>query len=169
MSDRVPADPSYGELQALQSMLLDASESRREALRKRDAQHREEIELLVDAIVDVLDSMDRLLQRDETLAESWKLITRQFASALDGTGLDVIGDVGEVADPHTHRVIETRQTTKTADATVLTVLRRGYRYRGRVLRPADVIVAASPQASARSPAAACDSGTGQACSDQEQE
>lgn len=168
MSDRVPADPSYGELQALRSMLFDASEQRREALQERDAQHREEIERLVGAIIDVLDSTDRLLRRDETSVASWGLITRQFASALNGTGLDVIGSVGEMADPRTHRVVETCQTTKAADAEVLTVLRRGYRYRGRVLRPAEVIVATNPHTSVRNPAAACNSGAGEASTDQEQ-
>ena len=109
-----------------------------------------------------------MLRCDETSARSWGLITRQFASALNGTGLDVIGNIGEMADPHTHRVIETRQTTKVADAAVLKVLRRGYRYRGRVLRPAEVIVATNPQTSVRNTATSCDSHPGEACTDQEQ-
>lgn len=73
-----------------------------------------------------------------------------------------------MADPHTHRVIETRQTTNAADAAVLTVLRQGYRYRGRVLCPAEVIVATNSQTPVRSTATACDPDRGEACTDQEQ-
>ncbi|MGH4023127.1 MAG: nucleotide exchange factor GrpE [Pseudonocardiaceae bacterium] len=171
MSDRFPADPSYGELQALQAMLFDAAEQKRAALKERDAQHREEIGRVMSAIIDVLDSIDRLLQDDASL-QSWALVTRQFASALNASGLALIGNAGEMADPRTHRVIEARQSTESPDEMVLEVLRRGFRYQGRVMRPAEVVVATNPAPkpplSGSDTTGTGDPGTGEAGNDQEQ-
>lgn len=171
MSDRIPGDSSSGELWALQSMLVDAFQDQRDALEQRDAQHRAELDRLLSAMVDVLDSLDRLL-RDETYLRSWRLITRQFTSALRGSGVEVIGSVGESADPHTHRVIETRRSTEVAEEVVLEVLRRGYRHQGRVLRPAEVIVATNPAratpATHRDAAGTREAGTADSVTDQEQ-
>lgn len=155
------------ELWALQTALFEAVEEKREALRKQDTEHRKEIERLVCAIIDVLDSVDRLCS-DESCLASVRLVARRFASAVQADGLEVIGWSGEVADPDTHKVVEVRHTDDVADEVVLQVLRRGYRFRGQVLRPAEVIVAAGPESpdtatsSARAPA------TDQPSTDEEQ-
>ncbi|MGH3941983.1 MAG: nucleotide exchange factor GrpE [Pseudonocardiaceae bacterium] len=134
------------ELWALQTALFEAVEEKREALRKQDAEHRKEIERLVCAILDVLDSVDRL-RSDESYLASVRLVARRFASAVQADGLDVLGWSGEAADPDTHKVVEVRQVDDVADEVVLQVLRRGYRFRGQVLRPAEVIVAAGQEIS----------------------
>jgi molecular chaperone GrpE len=106
-----------------------------------DSQDR--LETLLVALTDVLDSFDRLLAApegaDAPVPDSVRLIARQVESAVRAAGLEPIGEVGELAEPHTHRVVEVRSDGDV----VVAVLRRGYRYAGRVVRTAQVIVGSS--------------------------
>lgn len=167
MSEEAPSNRSSGELWALQTALFEMAEEKRNALLKRDAEHREEIEILMRAIIDVLDSVDRL-RSDEPYLGSVRLVVRQFASAVRAGGLEVIGWPGEVADPDTHKVVEVRQTDDLAQEMVLAVLRRGYRFKGQVLRPAEVIIKAGPEMSDATPSNVRAPTTDQPGTDEEQ-
>jgi molecular chaperone GrpE (heat shock protein) len=50
---------------------------------------------------------------------------------------------GSTFDPHEHRVLESRRDDRVADGTVLETTLPGYRWKGEVLRRAEVIVARS--------------------------
>jgi molecular chaperone GrpE (heat shock protein) len=119
------------------------------AIEERDAAHREEMERLLLALADVLDSFDRLLAEAPAAApetqpylRSARLIARQLESAVREAGLVPIDGAGEAADPARHQVVEVRQGGGAGDE-VVEVVRRGYEFRGRVLRAAQVIVASS--------------------------
>ncbi|WP_051855623.1 nucleotide exchange factor GrpE [Streptomyces sp. NRRL B-1347] len=124
------------------------------ALAERDAAHRAHTERLLLACADALDACDRLLaagpQRDPAAyRRSVRLIARQLESAATGAGLEPLGAVGERADPATHHVVAVRPAPPGAgDDEVLEVARRGYRYRGHVLRAARVVVAAKDRTQA---------------------
>ncbi|MEI5097918.1 nucleotide exchange factor GrpE [Streptomyces sp. PmtG] len=133
------------------------------ALAARDAAHRAHTEGLLLACADALDACDRLLAGGPgadpaAYHRSVRLIARQLESAATGAGLEPLGAVGERAEPATHHVVAVRPAPPgTADDEVLEVARRGYRYRGRVLRAARVVVAAGDAAKEAPPG-----GTGQA-------
>ncbi|MGW0537213.1 nucleotide exchange factor GrpE [Streptomyces sp. NPDC003032] len=116
-------------------------------LAARDAAHQALTERLLLRCADVLDSFDRLLADGaasdvETYRGSLALIAGQLETALAEEGLERVGRVGECAEPATHHVTEVRAAPPgTADDEVLEILRRGYRYRGHVLRAARVVVA----------------------------
>ncbi|MEV0438365.1 nucleotide exchange factor GrpE [Streptomyces spectabilis] len=124
------------------------------ALAERDAAHRAHTERLLLACADALDACDRLLaagpQQDAAACRhSVGLIARQLEAAATGAGLELIGAVGERADPATHHVVAVRPAPPgTGDDEVLEVARRGYRYRGHVLRAARVVVAAEDRTQA---------------------
>ncbi|MWA14318.1 nucleotide exchange factor GrpE [Streptomyces sp. BA2] len=117
------------------------------ALAARDAAHRALTEQLLLVLADALDSFDRLLAEGKTATpdsyrRSLELISRQLETAMMGQGVEPVGRVGERADPATHHVAEVRAAPPgAADDEVLEILQRGYRYRGRVLRAARVVVA----------------------------
>lgn len=119
------------------------------ALAARDAAHRALTEQLLLVLADTLDSFDRLLAdgtaaTPETYRRSLELISRQLETAMTGQGVEPVGRVGERAEPATHHIAEVRTAPPgTADDEVLEILRRGYRYRGHVLRAARVVVAVS--------------------------
>jgi molecular chaperone GrpE (heat shock protein) len=101
-----------------------------EALAGKDA----ELEKLLLALLDVLDSFDRLAAANA--GDSIRGIDRQLRSALHAAGLESVAKAGLPADPETHRVVEARSDGDI----VIEVLRQGYVFRGRVLRPAAVVV-----------------------------
>ncbi|MFI8930173.1 nucleotide exchange factor GrpE [Streptomyces sp. NPDC053474] len=128
------------------------------ALAERDAAHRAHTERLLLACADALDACDRLLaagpQDPAAYQHSVRLIAGQLEAAATGAGLEPLGAVGERADPATHHVVAVRPAPAGAvDDEVLEVARRGYRYRGHVLRAARVVVAAGSAAEERTQAA----------------
>ncbi|ARX87196.1 MULTISPECIES: nucleotide exchange factor GrpE [Streptomyces] len=145
-----PQDPtesaaSYG------AAALAAYEGSR-ALAARDAAHRAHTERLLLVCADTLDACGRLLAEGPDGADpaayhrSLELVVRQLESAVTDEGLEVFGRAGERADPATHHVVEVRAVPSGAvDDEVLEVVRRGYRYRGQVLRAARVVVAAAEE------------------------
>lgn len=127
-----------------------AAYERSRALAARDAAHRAHTERLLLVCADTLDACGRLLAEGPGGADpaayhrSLELVVRQLESAVADEGLEVFGRAGERADPATHHVVEVRAAPDGAvDDEVLEVVRRGYRYRGQVLRAARVVVAAA--------------------------
>jgi len=53
--------------------------------------------------------------------------------------------VGEKFDPHRHEAVEMTPSQEHEDHTVIEEYRRGYNFRGRLLRPAMVKVAVKPE------------------------
>lgn len=119
------------------------------ALAARDVAHRAHVERLLLVCADTLDACGRLLaggpgKDPEAYHHSLGLVARQLESAVAAEGLEAFGAVGERAAPATHEVVEACPAPPGAmDDEVLEVVRRGYRYRGNVLRAARVVVAST--------------------------
>ena len=98
------------------------------------------------ALLEVLDDLDRTLDAaeessDEHLAKGVKLVASKLIEALAGLGLERIDDVEVVFDPTVHEAVQQRPAEQERDeATVVQVLRPGYRLGDRVLRAAMVVV-----------------------------
>ena len=73
------------------------------------------------------------------------MIQQQLKSAFAETGLEEI-DVanGKPFDPMLHEAVSQVETTDTPEGQVVQQLRKGYRLRDRLLRPASVVVAKRP-------------------------
>jgi molecular chaperone GrpE len=112
------------------------------------AEQDEQTQGLLKAIVDVVDAFGRLLGDGQPVAEgavyreNIRLIDKELKKAVLEHGVELIGVPGESAEPDTHLVSEVRTGTGRPDEEVVEVLQQGYRFRGRVLRPATVTVAA---------------------------
>jgi molecular chaperone GrpE len=96
----------------------------------------------------ILDSFERALKAggdsnssSNDFRNGIELIYRQFQDALQKIGVQPIVSVGQAFDPRVHEAVEMVDTTEVPDHHVLDELRRGYKYRERLLRPAMVRVA----------------------------
>jgi len=76
-----------------------------------------------------------------------ELSVRKLEEALGAHGLEAIDAVGKRFDPSVHEAIGHEESAEQPEDTVLQVLRRGYRLRDRVVRPALVKVARRPAVS----------------------
>jgi molecular chaperone GrpE len=72
------------------------------------------------------------------------MIQQQLKSALLETGLEEIDAAGKLFDPTLHEAVSQQETADVPEGHVVQQLRKGYKLRERLLRPATVIVAKSP-------------------------
>ena len=107
-------------------------------------------EALLSKLLTIVDDFDRAIANmpAELNGMGWvegiAAIDRKLRGLLDSEGLTPIEAVGEVFDPHLHEAVTQETTTNVPEGTVTKELQRGYRIRDRVLRPAMVAVAKSP-------------------------
>ena len=87
----------------------------------------------------VLDDVDRASAHGD-LAGPMKGIADRLSETLTRVGLVGFGAEGDAFDPSVHEAVAHETSTEVTGPTVSTVMRRGYRFGERVLRPAMVAV-----------------------------
>ncbi len=117
---------------------------RRTERERREFQDRAAMEV-ISAVLPVLDGLERALASDPNPETEFHtgvaLIARQLRDTLVKSGIEPIEAVGKKFDPHIHEAVERVETDDYDDQTVVEEWQRGYRFRGRLLRPAMVKVA----------------------------
>ena len=158
------ADPETAEiarLKAREDELLRALAEQQNVLRRRrqemDGSLRHAQEDLVRELLPVLDDFERAIQAmkpaaDEPIRAGVALVYDRLMRVLGQQGLEAMRPVGEVFDPAIHDAMAARQVPGAAPGTILEVALPGYRFRGRVLRHAKVVVA-GPASGESSPGA----------------
>ncbi len=102
---------------------------------------------LLGSLLGVLDNVgylaDAIVDDDETpLAKGVRLVYADLFGALEQAGLQPIPGVGSTFDPAVHEALLSEEAAEPVEEPVVVeVLRRGYRFKGRTLRPASVKVA----------------------------
>jgi len=71
--------------------------------------------------------------------EGLEITLRRLEQLLESRGVTPVVALGKPMDPHTMRVVGVRTDLQQADGLVLEEVRRGYFYRGKPFRPAEVI------------------------------
>jgi molecular chaperone GrpE len=124
-----------------------------ENFRKRVEREREEETTRAGAamardILPVLDNLERALA-DTSVSGPFRdgvaLIHRQLKDVLARAGLEPIEALGETFDPVYHEAVVTERTPRFEHNRILEEIQKGYRFRGRVLRPSLVKVALRPE------------------------
>ena len=101
--------------------------------------------LVVD-LLEVLDNLDRSLeavppQRHDAFIDGVRLVRDQFLGKLSALGLEPLAALGQRFDPNQHEAIGLVPVTEPEqDGVVMNVVRAGYRFSDKVLRPAVVQV-----------------------------
>jgi len=104
---------------------------------------------LIHRVLPVLDDLQNVLEhKPKGVDESWikglELSVRKLEEALGTHGLEPIDAVGARFDPKLHEAIGHEESSEHPEDTVVSELRRGYRVRDRVMRPALVKVSKRP-------------------------
>lgn len=112
---------------------------------------------LLEALWPVLDDLGRALEAApaELDQQPWvqgiRLVARRLATTLQQVGVRQIGSPGEPFDPRRHEAVATERHSNSPEGTVVHVTRPGYASGERVLRPAQVVVAAAPEITTKVP------------------
>jgi len=129
-----------------------------ENFKKRAAREKQDAlkfanESLIQKLIPLLDNFDMALaavQNGQTGAASSSLqsginmILQQFKSALTEAGLEEVDATGKPFDPNLHEAVSQQETAEVPEGHVVQQLRKGYKLRDRLLRPASVIIARKP-------------------------
>lgn len=122
----------------------EAENTRRRAQEEIAKAHKFAIESFAEALVPVMDSLEKALEAEgasaETLREGVQLTLRQLRSAFERHRLVAIDPKGEKFDPHRHQAISVAAAEGVAPNHVVAVLQKGWMIADRVLRPALVTV-----------------------------
>jgi len=105
---------------------------------------------LIARLLPALDDLHKALDHkpagvDESWVKGLELSVRKLEEALGAHGLEQIHAVGALFDPKLHEAIGYEESSEHPEDTVTSELRRGYRIRDRVVRPALVKVARPPE------------------------
>lgn len=127
--------------------------------KKRAAREREEAvkfanESLLKKLVPVLDNFDMALAAAsqnqngavQSLQTGVSMIFQQLRNMLLESGLEEIDATGKDFDPNWHEAISQQETSDVPEGKVLQQMRKGYKLRDRLIRPASVVVAKKPAA-----------------------
>jgi molecular chaperone GrpE len=112
---------------------------------------------LLQRIIPVLDNFEMALAavqsvKDEKLVSLQSgvvMIQQQLKNALAETGLEEIDATGKPFDPTLHEAVSQQESADVPEGNVLQQIRKGYKLKDRLLRPATVIVAKHSAAPAK--------------------
>ena len=111
-------------------------------------------EALLQKLIPVLDNFDMALaattNADTTTVQSLQtginMICQQLKATLTEAGLEEIDAANKPFDPNLHEAVSQEETADVPEGQVVQQLRKGYKLRDRLLRPASVVVASKPAA-----------------------
>ncbi|UCH46204.1 MAG: nucleotide exchange factor GrpE [Nitrospiraceae bacterium] len=126
-----------------------------ENYKKFAAKNREELlkyanEDLMTGLLTVIDHLELALQHSsdsdnsESLAEGVELTLKEFKTVLEKNSLTEIDAMGKEFDPTVHHAMSQIESDESEENTVLSVFRKGYMLKDRVIRAALVGVAKKP-------------------------
>lgn len=156
VEEESPAAPSTvaGELEQVKNRLAylaaEFDNYRKRSSREKDALISFANERLLRAILPFLDNLERAISlggssaSSEGLLEGVRLTYEQFLAEMRKFGLEQISAEGKRFDPNLHEAIAQVPWEGTPEGMVLSEARKGYLLNGRLLRPAQVTVAAQP-------------------------
>jgi molecular chaperone GrpE len=162
-----PATINAEQLEELKSRAATADEHWRRLLhtaadfdnfKKRAAREKQDAikyanENLIEKLLPILDSLDMAAaaaqngsaNAAQSLQAGISMVHQQLKSVLEEAGLEEVDATGRSFDPNLHEAISQRESVETPDGHVLQQVRKGYKLRGRLLRPASVVVAKAPE------------------------
>ena len=99
---------------------------------------------VVEMLLPVIDSMENAIAIetvDENLKQGISLMFEQIRIFLEKNGVEEIGKVGEEFNPELHDAISIQEVENANSGEIISVFRKGYKIKDRIIRHAMVIVA----------------------------
>ena len=126
--------------------LADFDNYRKRTDRERAQFGAESLRRFITPLLEIVDDLERLLQSadEETspLIDGARFVHQKLLGLLDKEDVRPFEAVGEQFDPTVHEVVATIPADGKEEGTITQVVRRGYKFKDDLLRPAGVVVAA---------------------------
>jgi molecular chaperone GrpE len=135
--------------QRLLRTAADFENFKKRAVREKQEGIRFANESLIQNLIPLLDNFDSALAATQTaetdsvqsLQTGIAMIYQQLRKVLADAGLEEVDAAGKVFDPNLHEAVSQKETDEVPEGHVAQQLRKGYKLRDRLLRPASVVVA----------------------------
>ena len=109
---------------------------------------------LLQKLIPVLDNFDMALAATQTteagaphsLQAGISMVHQLLKKVLQEAGLEEVDATGQPFDPNWHEALSQKETNEAPEGRVVQQIRKGYKFRDRLARPAGVVVAKSPAA-----------------------
>ena len=124
----------------LQRVQAEYTNYRRRVDRDRELVKENAIGSVIAALLPVIDDIDRAREHGE-LEGAFRSVGESLEGSLAKLGLEKFGVANEPFDPNLQEALSTESREDITEPTVTALYQPGYRYAGRVLRPARVAVA----------------------------
>lgn len=132
-------------------LLAEMENTRKRMQKEKQETSRFSVENVISEFLSPLDNFENALGFAENMSgevRNWALgfnmILNQFKEVLNSHGVSAFKSEGTPFDPHKHEAVETEETDKAPEGTVLQEFVRGYKSGDRTIRPARVKVAKAP-------------------------
>jgi molecular chaperone GrpE len=105
---------------------------------------------MLEELLPIIDNFELGLQAAATatdaksIALGMKMVKAQLDKFLEESGVEAINAVGNPFDPNLHEAVSQQESADHEDGTVIEQSRKGYKIGDRLIRPATVVVAQSP-------------------------
>jgi molecular chaperone GrpE len=149
-----PEENSLGQIQADIERFRDLAlrtQADFENFRKRSAREKEDAVKYANAsflerLIPILDNFELGLSAARGSSESsailsgMDMVSKQLAEFLTSSGVDAVNAEGQPFDPNLHEAVAQVASATVPENVIVRQLRRGYKLRDRLLRPATVVV-----------------------------
>jgi molecular chaperone GrpE len=130
----------------------DLDNYKKRAARERDDAVRFANKSILERLLPVLDNFEMALAAVndpksggvDALKTGVTMIYNQLRQTMVDSGLEEIDAARQMFDPNLHEAVSQQESATVPEGQILQQLRRGYRLRDRLLRPASVVVAKKP-------------------------
>lgn len=129
--------------------VADLDTYRRRVMREKDELKQYAVSGLIESILPIYDNMGFGLASAESdadpkvVVQGIQMVLSQFQKVLEENGVEEIApEKGGEFDPNLHEAFQTQPSDEVDEGAVLQLIRKGFSLNGRLIRPANVIVAA---------------------------
>lgn len=141
---RNKADENWNELLRARA---DLENLRRRHSRDLENAHKHALDKFVTELLPICDSLEYGLDAAKTpeanleaVRDGMEMTLKMFMSSIGKFGLEQVDPQNEAFDPELHQAMAMQPAEGVEANQVLTVMQKGYRFNGRLLRPAMVVV-----------------------------
>jgi molecular chaperone GrpE len=132
----------------------DLENYRKRAVRERQEAVQGAQVALLERLLPALDSLDMAMAATDSAGEGkWEalktgvsLVHQQMKATLAEAGLEEVDATNQVFDPNLHEALSQQESSEVPEGHVLQQIRKGYKFRNRLVRAASVVVAKPPSA-----------------------
>ena len=132
-----------------QSLQQDFEAYKKRVQREKEELKEESVLKVAKGFLEILDNFEMALESAKltkdvnALMQGIEMIHYQLVKFLKEHGIEAIETSGEF-NPMEHEVVETMYSREHKPNEIVKVLQKGYKFKGKVIRPAKVVVALSP-------------------------